>query len=593
MKKQKVIEEINNDSLLALRHSAEHVLHQAMVELFPGLKRAMGPATSEGFYHDFDYKEKISEEDFPKIEKRMAEIVESDLPIIRKKIPISEARELFKDNPYKQEWLDEIEERGEKATVYWTGEPGKSGSDVDLCKGPHVKSTGKVKTFKLLSIAGAYWHGDEKNKMLTRIYGTAFNSKKDLDEYLEMIEEAKKRDHRKLGPQLELFFLHESAPGMPYWLPKGTIIINELMKFWREEHKERGYQETITPLINKKELWEISGHWEHYKDGMFIADMGEDEIYGIKPMNCPNAMMIYKMRPRSYRELPLRLSDADTLHRYEQSGELHGLLRVQEFRQDDAHIFVTENQIEDEYERILDITDLFYEVVGLKYKIRLGTRPEKFLGDPKVWDRAEETLKKILEKRTGKENYILGEGEGAFYGPKLDIMVKDSLGREWQTGTIQLDFQLPQRFDLKYIANDGSQQMPIVIHRVIYGSIERFMGILIEHFAGAFPVWLSPVQAILIPIGEKHGDYAQKVSEELKKAGIRVEIDSRSDTMQAKIRDSQIKKVPYMLVVGDREVKKNEVSVRLRTEEDKGAVKVDKFIDKVNNIVLTKSLELW
>ncbi|MFC1700137.1 threonine--tRNA ligase [Patescibacteria group bacterium] len=592
MKKEKVIDKIKDDPLFALRHSAEHVMHMAVESLFDGAKKVMGPPIEGGFYGDFDDL-KVTPEDLPKIEKRMQEIIDADLPLDIRKASFDELKEVFKDNPFKLEMIEEIEKAREEATVCETGKKGDKYHDVDLCAGNHLKSTGKVKAFKLLSIAGAYWHGDEKNKMLTRIYGTAFNSQKDLDEYLEMIEEAKKRDHRKLGPQLEIFFLHETAPGMPYWLPNGTIIINQLMKFWREEHAERGYQETITPLINKKVLWETSGHWEHYKDGMFIADMGEEEVYGIKPMNCPNAMMIYKMRPRSYRELPLRFSDSDTLHRYEQSGELHGLLRVQEFRQDDAHIFVTEDQVEDEYDRILDITDLFYDVVGLKYRVRLGTRPEKFLGDAKVWDKAEETLKKILDKRVGEGNYYVGEGEGAFYGPKLDIMVSDSLGREWQTGTIQLDFQLPQRFDLKYVDKDGSLQMPIVIHRVIYGSIERFMGILIEHFAGAFPVWLSPVQAILIPIGEKHVDYAQKTLERLKEAGIRAKIDDRSDTMQAKIRDSQLQKIPYMLIVGDREAKKKEVSVRLRTEEDKGVIKLDKFIDKVSNIVLTKSLELW
>ncbi|MCX6726281.1 MAG: threonine--tRNA ligase [Candidatus Shapirobacteria bacterium] len=581
----------NSEKLHKLRHSAEHVMHQAVKELYPQIHLAMGPATDEGFYNDFDPNGLvISEADFPKIEQRMQEIIDLNLPITQSFISETEARELFKDNPYKLEWIDGIAKDGGKFSIFWTGEPGGKNSMVDFCIGPHIKSTGEIKAFKLLSVAGAYWHGDEKNKMLTRIYGTAFESQKELDEYLFMIEEAKKRDHRKLGPQLGIFFLDETAPGMPYWLPKGTIIINELLKFWREEHQKRGYLETITPLLNKKSLYETSGHWEHYQNNMFIADMKEDGIYCLKPMNCPNAMTIFSKTKHSYRELPLRLSDCDTLHRHEKSGELNGLLRVQKFAQDDAHIFVMESQIKDEYERILDIAKLFYSIFDIKFKIRLGTRPDDFMGDIATWDQAEKDLQKIMED--AKIEFYIGKGEGAFYGPKLDIMMNDCMGRDWQTGTIQLDFQLPRKFDLKYTDSDGLEKTPVVIHRVIYGSLERFMGILIEHFAGAFPVWLSPVQAKLIPITDAQHEYANKILAQLKEQGIRAEIDDRSEKMQAKIRDAQLEKIPYMLIIGKREVELGSMAVRQRDGQDLGAMPINDFIAKVKEQINTKSLNL-
>ncbi|MFA5828190.1 MAG: threonine--tRNA ligase [Candidatus Shapirobacteria bacterium] len=573
-----------------LRHSAEHILTQTMLRLYPDkFIMAMGPATDDGFYFDFetvgDFK--INESDFPVIETEMKKIVKENLPIIKKEITLAEAKKLFSDNPYKLEWLDSITNRDEAITIYSTGD-----DFIDLCAGPHVRYTSQVKAFKLLSIAGAYWHGDEKNKMLTRIYGTAFENKEALEKYLLNIEEAKKRDHRKLGPQLGLFFLAETAPGMPYWLPKGTVIINELLKFWREEHQKRGYFETITPQLNKKQLYETSGHWEHYRENMFICDMGEEGTYCLKPMNCPNAMTIFQQTKHSYRELPLRLSDCDALHRHEKSGQLSGLLRVQKFAQDDAHIFVTEAQIKDEYKRILEIAHLFYSVFDIKFKIRLGTRPDDFMGDIETWDKAEKELEQILIDN--KFDYFIGKGEGAFYGPKLDILMDDCLDRQWQTGTIQLDFQLPRKFDLKYTDSDGTEKTPVVIHRVIYGSLERFMGILIEQFAGAFPVWLSPIQAKIIPITDNQLEYAQKIQNILLESNLRVEIDDRAETMQNKIRSAAMEKIPYLIIVGDREAKSsdNQISVRQRDGQDLGSMPLENFLKQIIGQISTKSLNL-
>jgi len=578
----------NQSKLSQIRHSTEHVLTQAMQHLYPDkFIMAMGPATDDGFYFDFepiaDFK--ISDEDFSKIETEMAKIIKQDLTIVRKEISLDQAKKMFNSNPYKMEWLNSIQNRGEIITIYQTGD-----EFVDLCAGPHVTSTGKINAFKLLSIAGAYWHGDEKNQMLTRIYGTAFESQKELDEYLNNIEEAKKRDHRKIGPQLGLFFLDETAPGMPYWLPKGTTIINELLKFWRQEHQKRGYQETITPLLNKKKLYETSGHWDHYQENMFICDMGEDGIYCLKPMNCPNAMTIFSQTKHSYRELPLRLSDCDALHRHEKSGELNGLLRVQKFEQDDAHIFVTESQIKSEYENILDIAKLFYSIFGIDFRIRLGTRPNDFMGDVETWDKAEKDLEEIMKDKD--IDYFIGKGEGAFYGPKLDIMMKDTMGREWQTGTIQLDFQLPRRFNLKYTDADGKEKTPVVIHRVIYGSLERFIGILIEQFAGSFPTWLSPVQVKIIPITDKQANYAQKIKEALQQNDIRVEIDDKAETMQNKIRNAAGEKIPYMVIVGAREEENNTISVRQRDGQDLGVIPLNDFINQIKDQIAKKALNL-
>ncbi len=494
---------------------------------------------------------------------------------------VSKAREIYRDNPYKLELIDEIVQKGEPITLY------KSGNFEDLCKGGHSENPKEeIGAFKLLSLAGAYWKGSEKNKMLTRIYGTAFPSKKELDEYLNMLEEAKKRDHKKIGHKLELFFFHETSPGMAYWLPKGVIIYNELLSFWRTEHLKRGYKEIVSPILNRKELYITSGHYDHYWQDMFVADMGENETYGIKAMNCPNAMIIFGFKKRSYKDLPLRFSDTDPLHRYELSGVLNGLFRVREFRQDDAHIYVTEDQVKKEYENLFEIVERFYSIFNLKYKFRLGTRPDKFMGDPKIWDKAERELQEILED--SKKEFFIVQKEGAFYGPKIDILIKDSLGREWQMGTLQLDFQQPLRFDLKYTDMDGLEKTPIAIHRVIYGSMERFIGILIEHYVGSFPLWLSPVQVKIIPISEKQNDYAKNVLEQLLGSNLRVEFDDRTETMQSKIRDAQLQKVPYMIILGDREKEAGKISVRTRAGENLQNLSAEEFLGRLNKEIEEK-----
>ncbi|MBI2029409.1 threonine--tRNA ligase [Candidatus Gottesmanbacteria bacterium] len=560
-----------------LRHSCAHLLAAAVMQLWPNTKRTIGPAIENGFYFDFDFgKVKINDEDLPKIEKKMRQILPTWKGFERHELSTQDAKKEYPGNEFKEELIDEFTKDGQKLSFY------KSGDYWDLCKGGHVENPDKVLgNFKLLSIAGAYWRGSEKNKMLTRIYGTVFPTKEELDKYLWQLEEAKKRDHKKLGPKLELFMFDPYSPGMPYWLPHGVIVLNELVNFWRVEHNKRGYQEIKTPLINKRELYETSGHWDHYRENMFLSETSEKEIYGLKPMNCPNAMVVFAKKSRSYRELPLRLSDTDTLHRYERSGTLNGLFRVREFSQDDAHIFVSENQIKDEYMRIFEITELFYSVFNMEYSYRLGTRPEKFMGDKKVWDRAEKELKAILDK-SGKKYTVLA-GDGAFYGPKIDILMKDFLGREWQMGTIQLDFQIPKRFGLAYQAADGTLKTPVVIHRVIYGSLERFIGILIEHSAGNFPDWLSPVQITLIPIAERHNDYVKKIQDELLKNGVRVNVDDRAERMQARIRDATLQKVPYIGIIGDREARNEAFSFSLRNikGEDKGIITIDEFISKI------------
>lgn len=553
----------------------------AVLKLWPEAKPTIGPVIENGFYYDFD-NIKVSDSDFPKIEKEMKNLVKSWSSFEKIEVTANKAKKTFKDNPYKLELIKELKKKGQKITLY------KSGKFVDLCRGGHTQDAKEIKYFKLLSVAGAYWKGSEKNKMLTRIYGTIFSTKEELDNYINLQEEAKKRDHKKLGPLLELFLFHETAPGMPYWLPKGLILLNELINFWRDEHLKRDYKEIKSPLINKKSLYETSGHWDHYKENMFISETEEKETYCLKPMNCPNAMIVFDSKTRSYKDLPLRLSDTDTLHRYEKSGTLNGLLRVREFSQDDAHIFIEENQIKDEYKKLFEITNHFYSIFGLKYKFRLGTRPESYMGDKKVWDKAEIELKEILES-SGKEYSIL-EGDGAFYGPKIDILMNDSLGREWQMGTMQLDFQIPLRFDLKYSAKNGTQKTPVVIHRVIYGSLERFVGILIEHFSGGFPTWITPVQVKVLPITEKHLDYAKKVGDKLKEQGIRVEVDERNERLQAKIRDAQLEKVAYMLIVGDREEKEGTVAERGRSGKDYGGHPLKEFIENIKKEIKEKTI---
>lgn len=554
-----------------LRHSCAHLLAAAVTNLYPQAKRTIGPSIENGFYYDFDFGEvKIAESDFSKIEGKMKEIIKSWKEFAKQEVTTKEAKEFYKDNEYKLELIEEFSSERKNLTFF------NSGEYSDLCRGGHVNHPeSEIKHFKLLSVAGAYWRGSEKNKMLTRIYGTAFSTKIELDKYLNMLQEAEKRNHKKLGRELGLFMFNETAPGMAYWLPKGVVLYNELVNFWRKEHQKEGYLEIFSPLINKKELYETSGHWDHYREDMFLSETDEGEIYALKPMNCPNAMVVFGSETRSYRDLPLRLSDTDTLHRFERSGTLNGLLRIREFRQDDAHIFVTEDQIVDEYQKLFALTEKFYSIFNLEYKFRLGTRPEKFMGDKKLWDKAEEELKLVLDK-SGKEYSIL-EGDGAFYGPKIDILMKDALGREWQMGTLQLDFQQPLRFNLKYSAGDGTTKTPVAIHRVIYGSLERFIGILIEHFGGAFPTWLSPVQVKILPISEKHLDYANKVFSELRENGIRAELDERAETLGNKIRNAQNEKVPYMLVLGDKEIENKEISVRNRAGEN-STMQLSKFI---------------
>ncbi len=594
-----------DDQLTPMRHSLAHIMAAAVQGLWPEARFGVGPAVADGFYYDIDLgKTKLSEEYFGKIEAGMRKIIEADQPFEQADHPIDEAIDWAKKNkqPYKEELLNDLKRSGttaakdldaEELGTIAGGEAAvdtvsfyKNGDFIDLCRGPHVASTGKVGAFKLLRVSGAYWRGNEKNPQMQRLYGVAFASDKELRQYLAMLEEAKKRDHRRLGQELDLFFFHKTAPGMPYWLPNGVTVYNELIKFWREEHDARGYQEIVSPLLNKKELYEVSGHFDHYWEEMFTtAETEEGELYGLKAMNCPNAMLVFDSRQHSYRDLPFRLSDTDTLHRYERSGTLSGLLRVREFRQDDAHIFVSEDQIKDEYARILEITERFYSIFDMSYSFRLGTRPEKFMGDKALWDKAETTLKEILED-SGQE-YTIEEGDGAFYGPKIDILMKDVLGRPWQMGTIQLDFQQPLRFRLVYADKDGKEKTPIVIHRVIYGSLERFIGILIEHTAGKFPVWLAPEQIRLITVNQETAtvDFADKVAEQARELGLRAEIDNYNESVGKKIRSAEVAKVPYTVVIGEKEIAGGEVVPRIRQDmavQDNGKpVGVEQFLKTV------------
>jgi threonyl-tRNA synthetase len=577
---------MNQDNLNNLRHSTAHLLAAAVMQLYPNVKNTIGPSTKEGFYYDFDFGDtKISSDDLPLIEQKMHEIISSWKSFDRYEVTSNEALEEFLNNEYKKELIKEISEKDSEITIY------QSGNFRDLCRGGHVENPNQnIKFFKLLTVAGAYWRGSEKNKMLTRIYGTAFETQEELDNYLNMLLEAEKRNHKKLGKELELFMFHETAPGLAYFLPKGVKVYNELVNYWRDEHEKYNYQEIFSPLLNKKELYETSGHWEHYQENMFLSQTKEDETYALKPMNCPNAMVIFGSKTRSYKELPLKLGDTDALHRFELSGTLNGLLRIREFRQDDAHIFITEEQIRESFQELFEITEKFYSVFGLNYSFRLGTRPESFMGDPKLWDQAEGTLKEILED-SGKEFYI-EEGDGAFYGPKIDILMKDSLGRPWQMGTIQLDFQLPRRFNLKYTDKDGSEKTPVVIHRVIYGSFERFIGIITEHFAGSFPLWLSPTQVKVIPISEKFEEYSLTILKELKKNKIRAEIDLRNETLGARVRDAQNEKIPYMIIIGQNEVEEQAITLRKRNSRELEKLNLISFVEIVKDKINKKDLEI-
>lgn len=561
----------------AFWHSSSHIMAQAVKRLFPDVKLAIGPAIDEGFYYDFDREESFTPEDLEKIEKEMQKIVSEDYYFQRIVVSKEEALENMKQKgeQYKVELIEGLSE-DEKISFY------KQGEFVDLCAGPHIPSTGKIKAFKLTSLAGAYWRGDEHNKMLQRIYGISFPKKSMLDEYLTRIEEAKKRDHRKLGKELGLFSIHEEGPGFPFFHPKGMVLWNILTDFWRKEHKKRGYLEIKTPIILNEELWRRSGHWDHYKDNMYFTVIDE-ENYAVKPMNCPGGMIIYNNEVHSYRELPLRLGELGLVHRHELSGVLHGLMRVRSFTQDDAHIFMTQNQIEQEIIGVIDLVDYVYNIFGFEYNVELSTRPEDSMGSDELWEAATNSLRLALEKKGLP--YKINEGDGAFYGPKIDFHLKDSIGRTWQCGTIQLDFQMPERFDLIYIGPDGEKHRPVMIHRVIFGSIERFIGILIEHYAGAFPLWLAPVQARVLPISERHHDYAKQIKARLDEAGIRVELDERNEKIGYKIREAQVQKIPYMLIVGDKEQNESTVSVRTREKGDIGSKPLSEFIDEVDSRV--------
>ena len=565
----------------AYRHTTSHIMAQAVKKLFPNAKLAIGPSIENGFYYDYDVEKPFSPEDLENIEKEMKKICDEDLKLERFTLPRDEALKLMKDldEPYKVELIEELPE-GEEISFY------KQGDYVDLCAGPHLMSTGLVKAFKLTSSSGAYWRGNEKNKMLQRIYGTSFPKKSELDNYLALIEEAKKRDHRKLGKELELFFFDETAPGMAYWLPKGFTMMNVLIDFWRKEHKKYGYQEFSGPQLNSSSLWKTSGHWDHYKEDMFVLTDADGNEQALKPMNCPNSIKVYQTKMRSYKDLPLRFNDVDVIHRNEKSGQLNGLFRVRMFRQDDSHNYVREDQIGSEIKSILELTKKLYSVFGLEYVLTLSTRPDDYMGEIETWNKAEADLKKVMNEICGGDNYRINEGDGAFYGPKIDIKMKDCLGREWQMGTVQLDFQLPQRFDLYYIDENGEKKTPIMIHRAIFGSFDRFIGIITEHFAGAFPTWLAPVQVKVLPIStEKHADYARKLVDELTDKGFRIEIDDRNEKIGYKIREAQLQKVPYMLVVGDKEIENNQVGVRSRKDGDIGAMSLSDFEEKVDREV--------
>ena len=561
------------DELRAIRHTASHVLAQAVKRLYPETKLAIGPAIDDGFYYDFDREGGFTPDDLEKLEAEMKKIVKENLALKPFVLPRDEAIKFMqeKGEPYKVELIEDLPE-GETISFY------QQGDFVDLCAGPHILYTKGIKAFKLTSIAGAYWRGSEKNKMLTRIYGTAFAKKEDLEAYLTMMEEAKKRDHRKLGKELGLFMFAEEGPGFPFFLPKGMTLKNTLIDYWREIHLREGYQEVSTPVILSRKLWETSGHWDHYKENMYTTVI-DDEDYAIKPMNCPGGMLVYKSQPRSYRDLPLRVGELGLVHRHEKSGQLHGLMRVRCFTQDDAHIFMTQDQITDEIKGVTRLINEVYSQFGFDYFVELSTRPEDSMGSDEDWEMATNGLRNALDEMGLK--YIVNEGDGAFYGPKIDFHLRDSIGRTWQCGTIQLDFQLPQRFEAEYVAEDGTKKRPIMIHRVCFGSIERFIGILIEHFAGAFPTWLSPVQVKVLPISEKYEEYAKSVKAALDAADIRAEIDLRSEKIGYKIREAQGQKIPYMLVVGQKEQADGTVSVRSRFKGDEGAEDLNVFIANI------------
>jgi threonyl-tRNA synthetase len=567
---------------LVFRHSSSHVMAQAVKRLWPDTKLAIGPAIDKGFYYDFDSSHTFTPEDFGLIEEEMKRIVKNDYPFIRREVPRDEAIAFFKERQedYKVELIEDLPADA-VISMY------EQGDFVDLCAGPHVPSTGKLKSIKIMSLAGAYWRGDEHRQMLQRIYATSFPQKSAMDDYLQKLEEAKRRDHRKLGKELGLFVVLDEGPGFPFFLPKGMILRNELENFWRIEHHKAGYQEIKTPIILNRELWEMSGHWDHYKDNMYFTKIDEKD-YAIKPMNCPGGILAYKQNLHSYKELPLRMGELGLVHRHEMSGVLHGLMRVRAFTQDDAHIFMLPEQIMDEIKGVIDLIDHFYTQFGFPYRVEVSTRPENSMGSDEIWEMATDALIKALQEKG--IDFKINEGDGAFYGPKIDFHLQDSLDRTWQCGTIQLDFNMPEKFDMTYIGEDGEKHRPVMIHRVIYGSIERFIGILTEHFGGAFPTWLAPVQVRILPITERQHDYALEVKNELESSNIRVEIDSRSEKIGYKIREGQLQKIPYLLVIGEKETENSTVAVRHRKTGDMGQMGVQEFTGKILDEITTRAI---
>jgi len=570
----------DEDGKDAFRHTSSHILAQAVKRVFPEAKLAIGPAIQDGYYYDFDVERPFSTEDLAAIEEEMDKIVREDYPLERIEMERDRAIEFFRaaGEDYKVELIEDLEE-DMPISVY------RQGEFTDLCAGPHVPSTGKVKAFKLLSVAGAYWRGDESKKMLQRIYGTSFEKKKDLEDYLKMLEEAKRRDHRKIGRELDLFSIMEEGPGFPFFHPKGMVIRNILEDFWRQEHIKHGYQEVKTPIILSEDLWHRSGHWDHYKENMYFTEI-DGGAYAVKPMNCPGGMLLYGRKLHSYRDLPQRVAELGLVHRHELSGALHGLMRVRCFTQDDAHIYMLPSQIKDEIIGVIELTDYLYSIFGFEYRVELSTKPENSMGSDEDWETATNALREALEEKG--IDYKLNEGDGAFYGPKIDFHLKDCIGRTWQCGTIQLDFQMPERFELVYVGADGEKHRPVMIHRTIFGSIERFIAILTEHYAGAFPVWLAPVQVKVLPITDKHNDYASQIRDKLFEKGFRVETDLRNEKVGYKIREAQMEKIPFMLIVGDKEIKEGTVSVRTRDKGDLGAVSLNKFMDDITEMVGSK-----
>ena len=564
------------------RHSTSHIMAQAVKRLFPEAKLAIGPAIEEGFYYDFDIPRPLTDEDLEEIEKEMRKIIQEDLPFRRKEVSKEEAQKIFAERgeTYKVEILEEIEES--KVTLYEQGE------FLDLCRGPHVPSTGYIKAFKLLSVSGAYWRGREDNPMLQRIYGISFDSEEKLQEFLKRREEAKRRDHRRLGRELDLFSLHEEGPGFPFFHPRGMVVINALLDLWRREHLKRGYQEVKTPMILERALWEQSGHWEHYRDNMYFTKI-DDRDFAIKPMNCPGGILIFKSQLHSYRELPLRWAELGLVHRHELSGVLHGLMRVRCFTQDDAHIFMEPHQVKQEIIGVIELADYFYRLFDFTYEVELSTRPENSMGSDEMWDLATRSLEEAL--RELEVDYRVNPGEGAFYGPKIDFHLRDCLGRRWQCGTIQLDFAMPEKFDLYYIGEDGNRHRPVMLHRTVLGSIERFLGILIEQFAGAFPLWLAPVQVVILPIAERHIDYAREIKDVIFSEEIRVEINDENATLGAKIRKAEVEKVPYLAIIGDREMENRTLSIRKRKKGDIGSFTLDELLKNLKREIEEKVVD--